>query len=91
MNKKQLTVLWIGIAVFVLVALTTQTNFSTWHSDHGRGPAPRYPTGPTGRYVSVVNYGPLVGRLMSTVVVTGGLIYTLKDKKDEKPKDEKKQ
>ena len=84
MNNKQSTVLWIGIAVFVLVALTTQTNFSTWHSDHGRGPAPRYPTG---QYVSDVNYGPLFGRLISVVVVTGGLVYTLKDKKDEKPKD----
>jgi len=87
MNKKQLIVLWIGILVFVFVALTTQTDFSTWHDDH-RGPAPQYPTG---QYVSVVNYGPLVGRLISVVVVTGGLIYTLKDKKDEKPKDEKKQ
>lgn len=82
MNKKQLTVLWIGIAVFVLVALTTQTMFTTIVREERE---------PTGTYVSKCDYGPLVGRLMSTVVVTVGLIYTLKDKKDEKPKDEKKQ
>lgn len=80
MNKKQLTVLWIGIAVFVLIALNTTTKTA-------------FPTGPR-RYdecIWVVDYGPFVGRLMSTVVLTGGLIYTLKDKKDEKPKNEKKQ
>ena len=80
MSKKQSTVLWIGIAVFVLIALTTQTMFK------------KIGSGPTGRTsIWIVDYGPLVGRLMSTVIVTGGLIYTLKDKKDEKPKDEKKQ
>jgi len=72
MNKKQLIVLWIGIAVFVLIALITKTSF-------GPGGVWNPPV--------VVDYGPLVIRLMSTVIVTGGLIYTLKDKKDEKPKD----
>lgn len=80
MNKKQSTVLWIGIAVFVLIALTTETRFKSVSSRSGS----RVST-------VVVDYGPLVGRLMSTIIVTGGLIYTLKDKKDEKPKDEKKQ
>ncbi len=72
MNKNQSTVLWIGIAVFVLIALTTQTMFK------------KIGSGQTGRTsIWIVDYGPLVGRLMSTVIVTGGLIYTLKDKKDE--------
>ncbi len=80
MNNKQSTVLWIGIAVFVLIALTTKTAFR------------KIGSGPTGRTsIWVVDYAPFVGRLMSTVIVTGGLIYSLKDKKDEKPKDEKKQ
>jgi len=85
MNKKQLTVLWIGIVVFVLIALTTQTMFTTLVTPRGPHSASE------DLYVPKVDYGPLVGRLMSTVIVTGGLIYTLKDKKDEKPKDEKKQ
>jgi len=87
MNKKQSTVLWIGIAVFVLIALTTTTAFKAVESrmvSGGRRP-------PENTYIWVVDYGPLVGRLISIVIVTGGLIYTLKDKKDEKPKDEKKQ
>jgi hypothetical protein len=34
----------------------------------------------------VVDYGPLIVRLAGTVIVTGGLIYTLRDKQGKKDK-----
>jgi len=68
MNKKQLVVMWVGIAVFIFLGVTTETKF-------------RYQRGISG---SAMDYSQLVVRLFSTVLVTGGLIYTLKGKK---PKD----
>ena len=65
-SKRQLRVMWVGIAFFVVLALTTKTSQSGWDGQ------------------TVTDYGPLVGRLLSTVVVTAALIYTVKDKK---PKD----
>jgi len=61
--------MWVGIAVFVLLALTTDT-VQTISSRDRRVP---------GAITS--DYGPLAGRLLSTVVVTAGLIYTFRDKK----------
>ena len=39
----------------------------------------RFYTGQNGD--AITDYGPMAARLLSTVIVTGGLIYTLKDKK----------
>jgi len=77
MNWKQIICMWLGIIVFVLVALNTKTHF-----DYGGGF-----DGPCG---VAVDYGPLIARLVSTVIVACGLIYTLRDKKDNKSKDEQK-
>jgi len=65
MNKKQLVVMWIGIAVFVFFGVTTETKF------------------PSGIREYVMDYSQLVVRLVSTVLVTGGLIYTFRNKKDK--------
>ena len=69
MNKKQLVVIWIGIAVFIFLGVTTETKFG-------------------GRLDYAVDYSQLVVRLVGTVLVTGAMVYTLKDKK---PKDGQKQ
>jgi hypothetical protein len=70
MNKKQIIVMWIGIAVFVCLGYFGIAR-SDWEalgdSLSGR---PR-------------DYGPLIVRLSSTVLVTAGLIYTLRDKKSK--------
>lgn len=75
MNKKQLIIMWIGIAVFIYFGLTTKTHYT-------------YRQGRINPVVAVTDYGPMTVRLVSTVLVTGGLIYTFKDKK---PKDSQKQ
>jgi hypothetical protein len=72
MNKKQKIIMWVGIAIFVFIGLTTETSFGM-------------------RGVYWTDYGPLIARLVSTAVVTLGLIVTFKDKKDNKTKDEQKE
>ena len=68
MNKRQIIVMCVGIAVFVYIAWITSTI---------------YPIGEKGTpsYAFETDYGPLAKRLASIVLVTAGLIYTLKDKK----------
>ena len=68
MNKKQIIVMLVGIAVFVFVAWITSTI---------------YPIGEKGTpsYTFKTDYGPLIVRLASIVLATASLIYTLKDKK----------
>jgi len=66
MNKKQLVVIWVGIAVFIFLGVTTETKFSSGMREY------------------TIDCSQLVVRLVSTVLVTGVLVYTLKDKK---PKD----
>jgi len=73
MNKNQIILMWIGIAVFVCFALTTKTISQP---------------GPYKDSLYITDYGPLVTRLVSTVLVTVALIYTLKNKKS-KAKDQK--
>lgn len=68
MNRKQLILMWIGIAVFVLVGANTKTRF-------GFDPI-------------IVDYSKLATRLLSTVIVTAGLIYTLRDEKGRRDKDD---
>ncbi len=72
MNKKQLICLWGGIVVFVFIALTTLTEVSA----NIFGGNQKY------------EYGTLVVRLLCTVIVSGGLIYTLKDKERKNDKDD---
>ena len=66
MNKKQIIVMWVGIAVFICIGSATTTR------DHS------FVLNSSSR---TRDYGPLIVRLASTVLVTTGLIYTLRDKK----------
>ncbi|MHC4541134.1 MAG: hypothetical protein ACYS74_15350 [Planctomycetota bacterium] len=72
MNKRQLIILWVGIAVFILFGLTTDTRF--FETDLYIGAADATKT-------HLTDYGPLTVRLTSTIFVTVALIYTLKDNK----------
>jgi len=81
-NKKQKIVLWIGIIIFVLVSLNPprkshRTPLRRRASFDGRDNAP---------IVVVTGAGDIDGaKLLSSwsiiIVLTGGLIYTLKDKR----------
>ena len=71
MEKRQMIVLWAGIAAIVLICLFT----------------PRYFDGPNYR----VDIGGLLARLVAVCAVTGGLIYTLRDKEEKAKKPESKQ
>lgn len=73
MNLKQLIAMWCGIAFFVYVGLTTETS-------HCKGTIDSL--------VAWTDYGPLVARWLSTIVITSGLIYTLRDKQSKKDKDD---
>ncbi len=96
MNKSQLIVLWIGIAFFIIFGLSTPTQYRRgggFLSD--------------GETVYLTDYGPLTVRLVSTLLVTAGLIITLKksdkvwqwmtkfwqsdEQIDKKPKDDRQQ
>lgn len=85
MNKKQIKVLWIGIPIFVLIGLFPPLK--------SRSPKPISRTNMP-QIITVFDSGSKVdGTKLFVywsiiVVLTGGLIYTFKDKKDEKPKDE---
>ncbi len=80
MNRKQMIVLWIGITVFVLMGLFPPFIASL---PSGYGGRQRY-------YQFILSiYGNIdIIRLCvqwaMVAVITGGLIYTLKDKKDDK-------
>jgi len=83
MNKKQLIVLWIGIIIFVLVSIDPPQK-------HYPRPTLRRTNAPI---VEVIGDGgvdgaKLLSRWSIIIVLTGGLIYTFKNKK---PKDEQKQ
>jgi hypothetical protein len=80
MSTKQKIVLWVGILVFVLLGL-----FETAEIQQRRTRATI--VGST----SKATYAPVFIHLTVVAVVTGGLLVTLKDKKDKKPKDEQKQ
>lgn len=81
MNKKQMIVLWIGIIIFVLVSLDPPLK------SH-RMPIRRTDDAPIVEVIGAgeVDGAKLLSRWSIIIVLTGGLIYTLKDKK---PKDEK--
>lgn len=88
MNKKQKIILWIGIALFVLVGLNPHYPRQVSRIVRKGAPAPVRKT--------KLSWGPKdPGRLFCywtmIAVVTGGLLVTLKDKKDKEPKDEQKQ
>lgn len=79
MNRKQLIIMWIGIAIFIYFGLTTKTHYT-----YG-GPRSRY----GGNNVALTDYGPVAVRLLGTILVTAGLMYTLKTKKSKDEKDNK--
>jgi hypothetical protein len=81
MDKRELIILWVGIAVFIYFGLTTETRY--FETDLYIGPVDSTVT-----KTHLTDYGPLSVRLASTVLVTAGLIYTLKDGKGKKPKDD---
>lgn len=68
MNKKQIKVMWVGIAVFILFLMFTETSWCNW-SKRKR------------QFISSTDYKPLAIRLVSTVLISAGLIVTLRDKK----------
>ena len=77
MNWRQLIVLWIGVFFFVGCALNTSTHYKhkTYNiSDDGQSVG----------FVAGSDWGPMFGRLMSTVVVTGAAIYTFRTRKKVK-------
>ena len=80
MNKRQMIVLWAGIAAIVLICLFPPTTLQSVYAG-GRWPSTNKRTD-TGR---------LVGYLVAVSVVTGGLIYTLRDKEGKTRKPESKQ
>lgn len=87
MNKKQLICMWVGIAVFVCLGYFSVARdpleFFGLVRDPFQAFADSYSNSTSNRNY---NYGPLIVRLSGTVLVTVGLICTLKDKK-AKPKD----
>jgi len=70
MNKKQLICMWVGIAVFVCLGYFSIARTDIQILSDNLSNRPR-------------DYGPLIVRLSSTVLVTTGLIYTLRDKKQK--------
>lgn len=84
MNKKQIKVLWIGIFIFVLIGIFPP--LKDW-------PRPVRDTNIPQIYTIFDSGIKVDGTKLFVywsiiIVLTGGLIYTFKDKKDEKPKDE---
>ena len=71
MEKRQMIVLWVGIAAIVLICLFPPRN---WDGHD-------YKT----------DTGGLLARLVAVCAVTGGLIYTLRDKEEKAKKPELKQ
>ena len=86
MNKKQMIVLWIGIIIFVLVSLHPP------RKSHPR-PIRRTTDAPIVEVIGAGNVDgvKLLSRWLIIIILTGGLIYTIKDKKDKKLKDEQNQ
>lgn len=76
MNRKQIIVLWVGIIAFVYLGLTCRISGRGWTLEMES---------------CVKDIAQLLVYWVVTAVVTGGLIYTFRDKKDKKPKDEQKQ
>jgi len=76
MNKRQMIVLWAGIAAVVLICLFPPTRWSggDWRSSR-----------------KMTDTGRLVGYLVAVSVVTGGLIYTLREKEEKTRSPESKQ
>jgi len=80
MNKKQLIVMWVGIAFVVLMGILPPMNFI--------GGGFRYKFGLLlGRSSSFVDFGKLLIQCSIVGIITVGLIITFKDKK---PEDEEK-
>jgi len=79
MNKNQKVILWIGIAVFLLLGL-----FPPNTSHFGFGALLFELSDRT------ISYRKLLVGWTIVAVLTGGLIYTLKDQKYKKTKDEQK-
>ncbi len=85
MNKNQLIILWIGIIIFVLVSINP--------------PQKSYPNTPIHRtdnepIVEIIGAGEVDGvKLLSRwsiiIVLTGGLIYTFKDKRPKTEQNNK--
>ncbi len=65
MNRKQMISMWLGIAAFVVVSLSTKTSYDGGSRDN---------------IVLYTYYGPLIAYLLSICIVTAGLIYTFRDK-----------
>jgi uncharacterized membrane protein len=73
MNRKQKICLWVGIIAFAFVGLTSQIgNIYTVNTTPD----------------TIVYISKLLIRWVVIGVVTTGLIYTFRDKKAKKPKDE---
>lgn len=84
MNKRQMIVLWAGIAAIVLICLFPPTTLQSGWSGFSRESV--WPS--TSKKTDT---GRLIGYLVAVSVVTGGLIYTLRDKEEKTRSPESKQ
>ena len=101
MNRKQVVVMWAGIIVFVLMGLfprwtmegkmTTMSVYALSQHRFLLSP-PSRPYGDTGKTVSYhrIDTTTLTIEWAIVVVVSGGLILTLTDKKDGESKDKER-
>jgi hypothetical protein len=75
MNKKQIIVMWVGIVIYIIIGLNTETTETAYGH--------RYSNDPIKSVAVTSDYGSLFVRLSGTVLATIAAIYTLKDKKTE--------
>jgi len=83
MNKRQMIVLWAGIAAVVLICLFPPTTLQNGWSGFSRESI--WPS--TSKRTDT---GRLIGYLAAVFAVTGGLVYTLRDKDDKTRRPESK-
>lgn len=79
-------VLWAGIAAVVLICLFPPTKWQTTRGQIGWKGLSVWPISS-----KITDTGRLLGYLVAVSVVTGGLIYTLRDKEEKTRKPESKQ
>jgi hypothetical protein len=85
MNKKQLIVMWVGIAIIILMGIFPPWIVTVQGTDNILGHA--FILSRTGRKYDI-NASFLFVQWIMVVAITGGLIITFKDKK---PNDEQKE
>jgi len=95
MNTSQKVALWVGIGVLVLmlvfppwVGIQSLSRTANITNVYPLGYAPLFSPPPAGAGKQV-DFGRLSIQCLAVVLVTGGMIYTLKDSKDKGEQDER--